>query len=213
MQQFKLKQEKAAKGESFKTAFPLYYQMLALYSDSRLFRSDSADKILPKSNKLFENISAIEPNNKKRASIQISYMETEAPNNFDHQVRPFQKKQSNELLKIAQKYNSISFAPPENPIKSLEHGNYRLFGLNKNRIGKPNKFISTQKSFFNTTASTSHNISTRLSNQRNRLLGMSAAPVSTRSDIYRDQFSKKNHSLIKQLGLQQEYAISFAKHR
>ena len=88
-QKFKQQQKMAAKGENFKTGFPMYYQMLAMYSDSRLFRSDSADKLIPKRDNLFENLSTIE---NKRTSIQnltISYQETSAPNNFDHAVRPF----------------------------------------------------------------------------------------------------------------------------
>ena len=122
-------------------------------------------------------------------------------------------------MKIAQKYNSVSFAPTD-PIKSLEHGNYKLFGLNKSKIGKTNKFITTQRnmtSLINSTADSSgiQMISTRLEKQRGRLIGMSAAgmPQSRCLDVYKSQFSRKGNSLIKQLGLQKEYAISFAKQR
>ena len=44
MAAFKQKQNEAAKGEDFKLAFPVFYEMLQKYSDCGLFRSESAEK-------------------------------------------------------------------------------------------------------------------------------------------------------------------------
>jgi hypothetical protein len=44
-EQAKAKTAQRAKPEDFKVAYPEYYEILSKYSDSRLFRAESADRL------------------------------------------------------------------------------------------------------------------------------------------------------------------------
>lgn len=92
-------------------------------------------------------------------TVTISYTHEPVPNNFEHDKKPFSPKTHNDsrgadILSFVERYKGVDndrvkFLTQEENMQHYEHGNYKMFGFSKNKLGQKSKFLTQRNTQFN----------------------------------------------------------------